>query len=162
MVVLLSGANTRGSGTNFENGFNFDGLVAGKAVHAYGRTGTAADLLAKNFDQQIRAAIYDPRVILEISLGIDHSQQLHDSDDPVERPQSLLSDGQQIEARQASMLIGILNADIVADFTPMQVTTIVERPLSREKQQVAGAPRHGEVRDRRRHGRQADTECRKA
>src|ERR1700757_3657276 len=97
--------------------------------------------LAKDFDKEVRAAVYDFGMILEIGCGIDHAQHLDDPLDPVEiAAQRLLDYGDQHEADLAGMAIALLDRHPGAELSPRHRAGGALRALAREIQQIPDPP----------------------
>ena len=71
----------------FENGFDFDGDVAGQRAHSYGTASADAIVAAKHVSEELGAAVDDGRVFEEIGRGVDHSQEFDQSADTIEAAQ---------------------------------------------------------------------------
>ncbi len=70
---------------------------------------------AEDCDQQIRAAVDDARMILELRHGIDHAEQFHHPLDPGEIAERVMHDCKQVDAGQPRMAVGRLDTDPTAD-----------------------------------------------
>ena len=132
-----------------------------RSIDADGRAGVAA-LLAKHGDKQIGTSIDDLRMPGKVGHGIDHAQQFHDPPHPAQVPQCVLHHRQQVQSRQARMLIGLVGGDIVTDLAGAQHALDIAWSLSRKKQQVAMLHMADEVGDRRRHRRQDQAKIRQS
>ena len=110
-------------------------------------------------DEQIGAAVDHLGWSLKSGVGVDHAEQLHHPRDPAEVAEGGMRDGEEVEAGEPRMVIGLLDAD--ARRRPCRCAAC--RPASRgpwpgdEEQRVRRARRaRSWRRDRRRHQREAE------
>ncbi len=87
--------------------------------------------LAEDLDEEVRAAVDDARMILEMRHGIDHAEQFHHPLHPGEIAERAMHDGKQVDARQPCMLVGPVDADVTADLAGMEMTIQLPRSLTR-------------------------------
>jgi hypothetical protein len=66
-----------------DDDFDLDRDPGRQRAHADRRAGVPAPI-AKDFDEKVRAAVDDFRVVFEIGCGVDHAQHFDDPLDPVE------------------------------------------------------------------------------
>src|SRR5690606_11420841 len=115
---------------------DLDGDVVRQRAEADGRAGVAAGL-AEDGDEEVRTAVDDLRVLAEIRHGIDHAEQLHHAPHPAEVAERLVHHGEQVEAGQAGVVIGLLDADLGADLAGALAPVRLARPLAGEEEEVA-------------------------
>src|SRR5208282_6788039 len=92
---------------DLENGFDFDGDLHRQASHSNCGTRMTARF-AENLDQQIGAAVDDARMIGELRYGVDHSEQLDDAFDAIERTERYADDCKEREPDEARIAVRFL------------------------------------------------------
>ena len=71
--------------------------------------------LVRDLDEEIGAAVDHLRLISEIGGGVDHAEDFDDAGDSVECAELCSEDGEQGEPGFASVLVGLLDADLSTD-----------------------------------------------
>src|SRR3712207_6690726 len=104
--------------------------------------------LSEDGHHEIGASVDYLRVLAEIGCRVHHSEQLYDAFDAGEVAQSILHDGEKVDASQLSMLIGLLRVDVETDLAGMEVAVCFQRSLTGQEQKVAFLDMRHEIRNR--------------
>src|SRR5437764_5645078 len=132
---------SRGASSRFDrdDAFDFDRNLMGQHDIADGRTGVAAGI-AEHFDEKIGTAIDDLRRVVEVRRGIDHTEELDNEVDAVERAQRIAHGGEKAEADQPRAPVSLVNVDIDAELSGQLLAVGIARALAGEIKNVSGKP----------------------
>ena len=103
--------------------------------------------LAEDLEEQVGAAIDHEGVAREAGDRVDHSQHLHDPDDPIEAVEAGFGDLEQVEPDQPGELLCLLGRVVTADDADIGFARPIEWGETGEKEQSAGLSRRKEPRD---------------
>src|ERR1700757_3979508 len=121
-----------------DDDFDLDRYPVGQRAHADRRAGVPA-ALTEHLDKEVRTAVDDFGVILEIGSGIDHAQHFDDILHPAEIAiQRVLYRRDQHQTHATGMLISFLDRHAGAEFAFGHPAVRPARwPLAREVEQIA-------------------------
>ena len=128
--------------------FYFDGYLTGQRIHPHRRSSVPANGIPEYEQQKVRAPIDHPWMFRKDRRGVYHAQQLDDAPDFSQGTKRALQHGQQIDAGDSSVLVGLLGADSLPDLTNVSDPAWFYRTLTGQKEQVPFLNIRNEVRDR--------------
>src|SRR5918992_1424838 len=132
-------------------------LVHGKVGRADGGAGMPATL-AEDLRHQVREAVDDGGLVVEVVGAVDERQCLDDALDAVEVAQVVADAAQQLHAGGTGGVVRLFQGDLRADPALVeQVAVVVGRPVAGDEQQVAVLDARHEACATLHLGRQLDT-----
>src|SRR6516164_2157362 len=122
-----------------DDSLDLDRNLIGQHDIADSRAGVPTSI-AEDLHEEIGTAIDDLRRIVEVRRGIDHTKELDDKIDAVERAERIAHGGKQAQSDQPRAPIAFLNADVDAEFAGELLAVGVARALAGEIKDVSGEP----------------------
>ena len=114
----------------FEDGFDFDGDVAGERAHADGAAGADAGFVTEDLGEEFGAAVDDLGVLAEVGGGVDHAKEFDDLFDAVEGAELVAEGGEHGETGLAGGLAGFVEGEFGADLAGDVVAIGKERAVA--------------------------------
>src|SRR5690606_38603403 len=145
---------------DLDDALDLDGNSHRERAHA-DRGARVPAALAEDLDEEIRAAVDDFRLVLEVGHRVYHAEHLDDALHAVEAAELGAHHGEQVEPHAAGVLVALLDAEFAAHLALRQLSVLAgARTLAGEKQEIAGAYRVHIVCYRRRDLAELDAELR--